>query len=43
MNKKLTFFDIIRTDDMETNRNEKHELEKLQSFLNQVKTINNSY
>ena len=37
---------MIKTDDMETNNNEKtknHDLEKLQSFLNQIKTINDSY
>ena len=40
MKKKLTFFDIINNDDMETNKNENHEIEKVQSFLNQIKTIN---
>lgn len=37
---------MIKTDDMETNNNEKtknYDLEKLQSFLNQIKTINDSY
>ena len=43
MKKKLTFFDIINNDDMETNKNENHEIEKVQSFLNQIKTINDSY